>query len=91
MIRNFADKETERFYHGTAVARFASFARVAYRRLIYLNEIQTLHALRGPGLQLEKLTGDRAGQLSIRINQTYRICFLWKDGDAYDVSIVDYH
>jgi proteic killer suppression protein len=72
--------------------RFRSFADVAYRKLIQLDEAGELRDLQGiPGNRLEKLGGDRKGQHSIRVNQQWRICFRWKKGDAYDVEIVDYH
>lgn len=66
--------------------------RNAARKLALLDTAISLNDLRiPPGNRLEKLTGDRAGQRSIRINQQFRLCFRWKDGDAYDVEIVDYH
>jgi proteic killer suppression protein len=72
--------------------RFRSFADVAYRKLIQLDEAGELRDLQGiPGNRLEKLGGDRKGQHSIRVNQQWRICFRWEKGDAYDVEIVDYH
>jgi proteic killer suppression protein len=72
--------------------RFRSFADVAYRKLIQLDEAGELRDLQGiPGNRLAKLGGDRKGQHSIRINQQWRICFRWEKGDAYDVEIVDYH
>lgn len=66
--------------------------QVAYRKLRMLNNAANLKDLRiPPANRLEKLKGDRTGQYSIRINDQWRICFEWKDGDAYDVEIVDYH
>ena len=66
--------------------------RAAYRKLVQLHAARSLQDLRAPpGNRLEALKGDRAGQHSIRINQQWRICFVWHDGDAHDVEIVDYH
>ena len=66
--------------------------RPARRKLLYLNEARRLGDLATlPGNRLEALTGDRKGQYSIRINDRWRICFVWRDGDAYEVEIVDYH
>jgi len=92
MIRSFADKDTERFAGGTSVRRFHAFERVAYRKIKYLEAARALADLRVPlGNQLEALQGDRAGQHSIRINDQWRICFIWSDGGADKVEIVDYH
>lgn len=91
MIRSFADEDTERLFNKVSVRRFQAFERTAYRKLVWLDEAESLSELRGPGHQLEKLTGNRAGQLSIRINDQWRICFIWKGGEAFDVAIVDYH
>jgi len=66
--------------------------RIARRKLMYLNAAQKLADLRvPPGNRLEALQGDREGEHSIRINGQWRVCFTWKDGEAYDVEIVDYH
>ncbi len=73
------------------VLRFLPFARVAHRRLLQLDAATSLHDLRGIGLSLEALKGDRKGQHSIRINDTWRICFVWDDTGADRVEIVDYH
>lgn len=91
MIRNFADKGTERLFHGESVAKFQAFERIAYRHLTFLDAAESLHDLRGPGHQLEKLKRDKAGQHAIRINDAYRICFVWKDGHAENVYIENYH
>ena len=92
MIRSFADRETKRFADGNVVRRFRAFERVAYRKLKYLMSAQTLDDLRvPPGNRLEALGGDRRGQFSIRINDQWRICFVWRDGSAEHVEIVDYH
>ena len=72
--------------------RFRSIERVARRKLLFLHQAQRLEELKvPPGNRLEALKGDRKGQHSIRINDQWRICFRWKDGDAFDVEIVDYH
>jgi proteic killer suppression protein len=66
--------------------------RAALRKLLLLDAAESLHDLRvPPGNRLEKLAGDREGQYSIRINDQWRVCFLWKDGGAHDVEITDYH
>lgn len=66
--------------------------KVAHRKLTQIHNASSLNDLRAPpGNRLEALTGDREGQYSIRINDQWRVCFRWKDGDAYDVEIVDYH
>lgn len=71
--------------------RFQSIEKVALRKLIQLDSAAKLSDLRLPGNRLEALKGDRLGQHSIRINDQYRICFVWRHGDAYDVEIIDYH
>jgi toxin HigB-1 len=74
------------------VARFRVFERAARRKLALLDSAVKLEEMRTPpGNRLEALAGDRRGQYSIRINQQWRICFIWKDGDAYAVEVVDYH
>jgi proteic killer suppression protein len=74
------------------VARFRSIERVARRKLLYLHQARRLEDLRvPPGNRLEALKGDRRRQYSIRINSQWRICFYWKDVDAHDVEITDYH
>lgn len=93
VIRNFADREAERIWDGTPSRRLpAGIQPIVRRKLRVLNSAVTLDDLRiPPGNRLEALKGDRRGQHSIRINEQWRICFHWKDGDAYDVEIVDYH
>ncbi|TAM73465.1 type II toxin-antitoxin system RelE/ParE family toxin [bacterium] len=91
MIRSFADKDTERLFNQERVRRFQGFERTALRRLLFLHRAASLHDLRGPGHPLEALKKERAGQHAIRINNRYRVCFAWKDGDAHDVEITDYH
>ncbi len=93
MIRNFADRDTERLLRREVVRRWsADLQRAALRKLLVLDAAEALDDLRvPPGTRLERLSGDRAGQYSIRINDRWRICFRWRAGDAYDVEIVDYH
>ncbi len=92
MIRSFADKDTKRLFETGQNRKFASFARVAIRKLTQLDIVVTLEDLRiPPGNRLEALVGDREGQHSIRINDQYRVCFRWETDGPYDVEIVDYH
>ena len=93
MIRSFKDRETERIFQRIRSGKLPSdIQRVAVRKLRMLNRSVTLADLRvPPANRLEKLRGDRAGQYSIRINDQWRICFTWRNGDAYNVEIVDYH
>ncbi|MDR2092517.1 MAG: type II toxin-antitoxin system RelE/ParE family toxin [Azoarcus sp.] len=92
MITDFHCADTERLFHGQRVPRFANIAAAAMRKLAILNRAEVLEDLRvPPGNRLEKLSGDRIGQWSIRINDQWRICFGFLDGDATAVEIVDYH
>lgn len=92
MIKSFADKDTQALYQGGRVRRFDGFRRQAEKRLQILRRARSLEDLRGlPSNRLESLSGDREGQLSIRINRQWRICFRWHEGHAHDVEIVDYH
>lgn len=93
MIQTFRDKESELIYQGYAPRKLPpDIARRALHKLIAINEAEVLSDLRiPPSNRLEQLKGDRKGQFSIRGNAQYRICFFWKDGNAYDVEIVDYH
>ena len=91
MISSFKDEETENIFNGLRSRKLEAIARTAYRKLAILHSAKTLHDLKGPGLHLEALKGDRAGQHSIRINERYRICFIWRDGKAANVEVVDYH
>lgn len=92
MIASFANKDTERLAQGQRVRKYIAFERVALRKLRQLQAATVLDDLRvPPGNRLEALRGDRAGQHSIRINDQFRICFVWRDGAAFDVEIVDYH
>lgn len=93
MIRSIKDKRIAAIRADRAVRRFPNelLAR-AQRKLAQLDAAATLEDLRvPPSNRLEALKGNRTGQHSIRINQQWRICFVWKNGDAYDVEIVDYH
>ena len=91
MIRSFADKDTARLFERESVRRFQSFERVALRKLVVLNAAAALADLKGPGFALEALKRDRKGQHAIRINDQWRVCFVWRDGDAHNVEITDYH
>ena len=92
MIKSFHCKDTELLFDDVLVKCFKAFERPARRKLYYLHQARTLQDLRiPPGNRLEALSGNRDGQHSIRINDQWRICFRWIDGDAYDVEIVDYH
>ena len=92
MIRSFRCKDTEALFNDQDVRRFRSIERVARRKLLYLHRAISLQDLRvPPDNRLESLKGDRKGQHSIRINDQWRICFTWQNGDALDVEIVDYH
>ena len=92
MIQSFKSNDTEALFTGKRVAQFVNFESVALRKLQQLHAATSLHFLRvPPGNQLEALKRDRAGQHSIRINDQWRLCFVWMDGHAQDVEIVDYH
>lgn len=92
MIRTFRCKDTEALFNRQRCPRFRSIENVARRKLAMLNNAQSLQDLRvPPGNRLEELVGDRQGQHSIRINEQWRICFVWRDRAAYEVEIVDYH
>jgi toxin HigB-1 len=93
MIRSFKCKETERIFQRRRSKRFPSqIQQVALRKLRMLNRSASLDDLRiPPANRLEKLRGDRTGQWSIRVNEQWRICFMWRSGDAYEVEMVDYH
>jgi proteic killer suppression protein len=93
VIRNFKDKETQKIFERQRSRKLPSeIQQVALRKLRMLNRAQTLQDLRiPPANRLERLSGDRQGQYSIRVNDRWRICFEWQDGDALNVEIVDYH
>lgn len=92
MIRSFRDKKTERFFSGEMVKEFSSFRKVAERKLTMLDNAADIKDLRSPpGNRLELLKGNRAGQHSIRINDQWRICFVWMADGPHEVEIADYH
>jgi len=92
VIRTYLDKDVQRLFEGSRIRRWISIETVAMRKLAMLNRAARLEDLRiPPANRLEALKGKRAGQHSIRINDQFRICFVWTKGDAYDVEIVDYH
>lgn len=92
MIRSFGDKEAERLFQRFHSRRFAAIERVAFRKLRQIDSVDQVEELaQPPGNRLEKLCGDREGQWSIRINDQWRICFEWRNGNAWQVEIVDYH
>jgi toxin HigB-1 len=93
VIKSFKDRETQQIFSRRRSRRLPpDIQQVALRKLRMLNNAHTLSDLQvPPANRLEQLGGDRAGQCSIRINDRWRICFAWRDGDAYDVEIVDYH
>ena len=92
MIRSFRDKKTERLFAGESVKEFSGIRNVAERKLTMLDSAADLKDLLAPpGNRLEKLKGDHAGQHSIRINDQWRICFIWKADGPHEVEITDYH
>jgi toxin HigB-1 len=93
VIRSFKDKETQKIFERKRSRKLPSdIQQVALRKLRMLNRAATLQDLRvPPANRLERLVGDREGQYSIRVNDQWRICFEWDDGDALNVEIVDYH
>jgi toxin HigB-1 len=93
VIKSFADKNTKEFWDtGKSKAVPASLRKSAKRKLAAIDAASILDDLRvPPGNRLEPLHGDRKGQHSIRINDQYRVCFVWQEGNAYDVEITDYH
>jgi toxin HigB-1 len=93
VIKSFRDRATRRLWRERRTRSLpADAAQRAYDKLAQLDLAETLEDLRvPPGNRLEKLSGDREGQHSIRINRQYRVCYLWEDGDAYEVEVTDYH
>ena len=93
MIRSFADKETEKIFHRTRSKKLpGDIQQVALRKLRMLHQARVLADLRVPRAnRLERLKGDRTGQYSIRINEQWRICFVWLAGEVHGVTITDYH
>ena len=92
MIKSFKNKDTEKLFNDLGVKKFRSISRTARIKLEVLNAAVSLNSLRvPPGNRLEQLKGNRKNQHSIRINDQWRICFIWKEENAHDVEIVDYH
>jgi len=92
MIQSFSCPETEALFQSLTVPRFRNIERVARRKLLQLHAVTELVSLRvPPGNQLEALKGNRKGQHSIRINNQWRVCFVWRKDGAHQVEIVDYH
>jgi len=93
VIKSFGSKESEALFRGQTSRRLPTeIQRRALQKLVALNAAISLDELRNiPGNRLEKLRGDMAGQYSLRINDQWRVCFRWHNGDAFDVEIVDYH
>ena len=92
MITDFKCKNTEALFKGRRVKQFANIERIAMRKLQQINAAADRNFLRiPPGNRLEALAGDRTGQYSIRINDQWRICFVWQNGHVSQVEIVDYH
>lgn len=92
MIKSFKSKDTEKLFNDLDVRKFRSISSAARIKLEVLNAAVSLSSLRvPPGNRLEQLKGNRKDQHSIRINDQWRICFIWKEENAHDVEIVDYH
>jgi proteic killer suppression protein len=92
MIKTFKCKETKKLFDNNIVLRWVSIERSARRKLEILHASYRLQDLMvPPGNRLEALDGDRKGQYSIRVNDQFRICFIWEEGNAFNVEIVDYH
>jgi proteic killer suppression protein len=93
VIKSFKDNATEKVYRRTYSKRIPrDVQKIGLRKLRMLNNAKMLKDLRSPpGNRLEKLSGDRDGQYSIRINNQWRVCFIWESNDAYEVEITDYH
>jgi len=92
VIESFRDAETEGVFRQQPSKRYGTIEKTVLRKLIHLNQARSLRDLAAiPGNRLEALKGAHKGRHSIRINDQYRICFVWKDGDAYDVEITGYH
>ncbi len=93
MIRSFGTKDTRSIWEGFQVRQFSRQVQLVVRRKLRMlnNATQLADLLVPPGNRLEALKGDRKGQHSIRVNEQIRICFKWRDGDSYEVELVDYH
>jgi proteic killer suppression protein len=92
VIRSFRCKDTEELFHRQRSRKFGNIAKVARRKLRMLDDAEKLEDVAAvPGNRIEALAGNRKGQQSIRINEQWRICFVWRKGAAEDVEVVDYH
>lgn len=92
MIGGFKDEEAHLIFDRQVSRRFGSRSRIILRKLLEIEAAITVDKLRSPpGNRLEALRGDREGQRSIRVNDQFRICFVWREGNAYDIEITDYH
>jgi proteic killer suppression protein len=92
MIRSFRSPAAEKLFNDRDVPRFRAIEKPARRKLLVLHRAVSLQDLRvPPGNRLEELKGRRKGQHCIRINDQWRLCFVWRNGDAFDVEITDYH
>jgi proteic killer suppression protein len=91
VIVSFRCTETEKIFKGERSLKIGNIQRVAFRKLVMLNAAEQLADLAGTGSSLEALKGDGLGQYAIRVNDQYRLCFTWSQGNANQVEIVDYH
>jgi len=91
VIVSFRCADTEKIFNGKTSRKFGNIQRVAFRRLVLLDSAAALSDLSGVSFALEALKRERKGQHSIRVNDRYRVCFVWSEGNAGDVEIVDYH
>jgi proteic killer suppression protein len=92
MIMSYGDDDIEAFRSGIRIRRWIQIERTLVRKLAALEDARSLDDLRQPPAnRLKPLQGDRTGQFSIRVNDQYRVCFVWRDGHAYEVTVVDYH
>ena len=92
MIKSFRDREALALFNLQESRRYASLQKIILKKLLMLHAAVILDDLKNPpGNRLEALRGDRKGQWSIRINDQFRLCFMWKEGHAYEVEIADYH